>query len=623
MTRGLGTTKPRMLILGFRRFSELVYSVVGKYTQQIDLSFHDLGASSKTDFDALIDRYHPDVIMSAGANAAYLADTLAVPVVSQPVRDADVIEACLKAKQVSSKVHLFTYAEPTGVQARLIAQLGDLLGITVIHKFYRTSDEASEVFYLSLAEKPEVVVGPSYTCHMAEKEGIPSILLYSRESAEDMIQNAMAVAQRSLLQARHSYLRDHLFEQTEDLLFLLDPEKNILELNPKAQQALGDARRLNSRLRQSWHLNDIQNVHTERWVALANERYLQIVDVLEHNDHLLGYLVRYRPAQAMAAVKAPSIKAANFVVSSPRMSKVASLAKTYAVAHGAVLIVGESGTGKEHIAREIHRHSRHANGPLVAVNCGSLPSELFESEMFGYEEGAFTNSRRGGHRGLLEQANKGVLFLDEVAEMPLAQQSKLLRILQDKVLRPVGSERSIQLDLKVVAATNRPLFQDVEEGRFREDLYYRLNTFALEIPPLRERKEDISAIAAYYLEVFAQQYGLRASSDEIYVDLSAHFERYRWPGNVRELESFCERVVVALMVEPSGQVTDALLRASLPELFREGAGFTAPGALKKNELQAIESAMQMYDGDRQAVAEHLGISTTTLWRRLKTLEQGR
>ena len=344
MTRGLASTKPRMLILGFRRFSELVYSIVGKYTNQIDLSFHDLAASTKTDFDALIERYHPDVIMSAGANAAYLADTLSVPVVSQPVRDADIIEACIKAKQVASTIHLFTYAEPTGVQARLIAQLGDLLGVKVIHKFYRTSDEASEVFYLSLADKPEIVVGPSYSCHMAEKEGIPSILLYSRESAEDMIQKAMGVAQSSLLLARHTYLRDHLFEQTDDLLLLLDPEKNILELNAVAQEALGNTKRLNSRLRQAWHLNDIQNVHTERWVALANERYLQVVDVLEHNDHALGYLVRYRPVRAMASAKAPSIKTANFVVSSPQMSKVASLAKTYAVAHGAVLIVGESGT---------------------------------------------------------------------------------------------------------------------------------------------------------------------------------------------------------------------------------------------------------------------------------------
>lgn len=622
MNRGLSTTKPRILILGFRRFSELVYSVSGKYADQIALSFHDLAAPNKIDFQALVDRHHPDVVMSAGANAAYLADTLTVPVVSQPVRDADIVEACIKAKKVASKIHLFTYAEPTGIQARLIAQLSELLGVRVIHREYRTSDEVSELFYLSIAEKPEIVVGPSYSCHMAEKEGIPSMLLYSRESAEDMVKQAITVARDSLLQARHTYLQSHLFEQTSDLLLVLDPEKNILEANPSALEALGNAKRLNSRLRQTWHLNDIQNLHTERWVEFAKERYLQVVDVLEHNDHALGYLVRYRPAQSLAVVKAPAIKAANFVVSSPRMGKVASLAKTYAVAHGAVLIVGESGTGKEHIAREIHRHSRHANGPMVAVNCGSLPSELFESEMFGYEEGAFTNSRRGGHRGLLEQANKGVLFLDEVAEMPLAQQSKLLRILQDKVLRPVGSERSIQLDLKVVAATNRPLFQDVEEGRFREDLYYRLNTFALEIPPLRERKEDISAIAAYYLEVFAQQYGLSASVDEIYCGLSTHFERYRWPGNVRELESFCERVVVALMVEPAGEITDALLHTSLPELFRDGAAFTAPGALKQNELQAIESAMQMYDGDRQAVAEHLGISTTTLWRRLRTLEKG-
>jgi propionate catabolism operon transcriptional regulator len=241
--------------------------------------------------------------------------------------------------------------------------------------------------------------------------------------------------------------------------------------------------------------------------------------------------------------------------------------------------------------------------------------------MFGYEDGAFTNSRRGGYRGLLEQADGGVLFLDEVAEMPLAHQSKLLRVLQDKVLRPIGSDRSVRLDFKVVAATNRPLFEDVREGLFREDLYYRLNTFALELPPLRERKEDISALSVHYLTAYCRQYGLDADAQRIYEQLAPHFERYRWPGNVRELESFCERVAVALLAEASPSPTEALIKASLPELFREGSSFAAAGALKLNERSAIEHAMVMFDGDRQAVAEHLGISTTTLWRRLKAIDK--
>jgi len=170
----------------------------------------------------------------------------------------------------------------------------------------------------------------------------------------------------------------------------------------------------------------------------------------------------------------------------------------------------------------------------------------------------------------------------------------------------------------VVAATNRPLHLEVEEGRFREDLFYRLNTFTLELPPLRERKEDIAAISVYYLNRFADQYGLPVDAGSLYQSLASHFERYRWPGNVRELESFCERVVVAVMVEPSYEITESLLQTALPEVYRTGASFSAAnGALRQSEMAAIEAAMELYQGDRQAVADYLGISTTTLWRRLK------
>ena len=428
----------------------------------------------------------------------------------------------------------------------------------------------------------------------------------------------MRVAQDALERARQKAIQTHLFEETDDMLLLLDSDRNLVKANEAARTSLLKSNRLSASDRNLLQLHDIQTLHTERWVSIKADRFLQVVDVIEHNDHHMAYLVRYRSAQSRVSAVANTEAPASFVVRSRAMSRVASLAKTYAVAHGAVMIIGESGTGKEHIAREIHRHSRYANGPLVAVNCGSLPSELFESEMFGYEEGAFTNSRRGGHRGLLEQANHGVLFLDEIAEMPMAHQSKLLRVLQDKILKPIGSERSISLNLKVVAATNRPLHLEVEEGRFREDLFYRLNTFTLELPPLRERKEDIAAISVYYLNRFAGQYGLPVDAGSLYQGLASHFERYRWPGNVRELESFCERVVVAVMVEPSYELTESLLQTALPEVYRTGASFSAAnGALRQSEMAAIEAAMELYQGDRQAVADYLGISTTTLWRRLK------
>ncbi|CAN0600690.1 unnamed protein product, partial [Ectocarpus sp. 12 AP-2014] len=253
-----------------------------------------------------------------------------------------------------------------------------------------------------------------------------------------------------------------------------------------------------------------------------------------------------------------------FVIHSRPMARVGELARTYARGSAAVLLQGESGTGKEHIAREIHRASDYRDGALVAINCGSIPNELFESELFGYVDGAFTSSRRGGRIGLVEQASGGVLYLDEVGEMPLPQQVKLLRVLQERRVRPVGSTREVTVDFKIIAATNAPLQDAVDRGEFRDDLYYRLNVFNLQIPPLRSRQEDISAIAEHYLRHYGTQYEVSIDVEGLLNRLNGPFDAYRWPGNVRELQNFTERLVVNIA---SGVSEDDLdLADVLPEI---------------------------------------------------------
>jgi propionate catabolism operon transcriptional regulator len=224
------------------------------------------------------------------------------------------------------------------------------------------------------------------------------------------------------------------------------------------------------------------------------------------------------------------------------MARVGELARTYARGSAAVLLQGESGTGKEHIAREIHRLSDYADGELVAVNCGSIPNELFESEMFGYVDGAFTSARRGGRVGLLEQANGGLLFLDEVGEMPPAQQVKLLRVLQERLVRPVGGNREVAVDFKVIAATNADLAAAVARGDFRDDLYYRLNVLHLRLPPLRERPRISRPSRATTLTTTPASMG--ALMTRRWWSLREELRSYPWPGNVRELQNFMERLVV-------------------------------------------------------------------------------
>jgi len=282
-----------------------------------------------------------------------------------------------------------------------------------------------------------------------------------------------------------------------------------------------------------------------------------------------------------------------------------------------VLIQGESGTGKELVADALHARSVYADGELVAVNCGAIPEELFESELFGYVEGAFTSSRRGGRRGLFEQAHRGVIFLDEIGEMPLSQQAKLLRVLEERRVRPLGTNRELNLDLKVVAATNCDLRERVHAGRFREDLFYRLNVFYLYLPPLRERPSDIPEIARYLLREYAARYGQSLDDAAVWEMLAPRFSAYAWGGNVRELENFVERIVVSLARFDSIEALRSALPRVLPELFEPCRDRGSGGTLRERELDSIREALARFDQDKTRAAEYLGISQTTLWRRLK------
>ena len=239
------------------------------------------------------------------------------------------------------------------------------------------------------------------------------------------------------------------------------------------------------------------------------------------------------------------------VASSAPMLNLFGQVRRVASAAGPVLIQGESGTGKELVARAIHRESERQQGPYLTVNCGGIPSELMESEFFGHTSGAFTGAKNS-RAGLFQEAHGGTLLLDEIGEMPVALQAKLLRVLQDGRVRPVGSDREHQVDVRIIAATNRNLGQAVAEGDFREDLYYRLETFALQVPPLRERGDDLRQLANFFLARFAarRSHRIRGFSDAAMACLA----RYPFPGNVRELENAVERAVTfcdGALIEPS------------------------------------------------------------------------
>jgi len=299
---------------------------------------------------------------------------------------------------------------------------------------------------------------------------------------------------------------------------------------------------------------------------------------------------------------------------SPEMEKLYRLiAKVSRSAHP-VLVQGESGTGKELVARAIHFTGPFRDQPFIPVDCGSLVPTLIESELFGYVRGAFTGAVRS-KEGLLSIAHGGTVFLDEIAELPIDLQSKLLRAIQEKEIRPVGSTKSMPINVRILAATNRDLETAVQDGKFRKDLYFRLNVVTLRIPPLRERKQDIPLLVSHFLEKLARSSGVeRNLSDEVMKLMLAH----DWPGNVRELENCLERAC-ALSSGPVMQVGD------LPTGIQNAQLHSAGGSLPSNrivtiaemERQAILGTIDQLQGDKLMAAKLLGIGKTTLYRKLK------
>ena len=316
----------------------------------------------------------------------------------------------------------------------------------------------------------------------------------------------------------------------------------------------------------------------------------------------------------------PSREEAELVACAPSSQRLADLARRVAASDCTVRIVGESGTGKEVLARYIHRHSDRARGTFVAVNCAAIPESMLEAMLFGYERGAFTGALNT-HAGKFEQAQGGTLLLDEITEMPLSLQAKLLRVLQEKEVERLGGRTPVQLDVRVLATTNRRLREEVAAGRFREDLYYRLNVFPLAIAPLRARREDVLPLAMQLL-------GARCRTRKRIPALSAAAAHllltYQWPGNVRELDNLLQRALILVngaVIEPEHIQFELLNEGAAPEPAEKDTSASLADSLDQLEKERILEALRDGHANRREAAEKLGISPRTLRHKLARLRE--
>lgn len=604
----------RICFIGNSKVSRLIHSLIPEFESLasitiVDNIFNDAVRVARE----LVERQEVDIFASAGANAFYLQDTLPVPVLGLKVEQSDLIQAFLTARRITDKALLLTY-ERQEANVELLRLFG---GMELIHRTYSTAEQAQEIFHSLRAEGIGAVIGSSFVCDLAEQWRLNSVLVYSRESCRSLLRKAIRYAGVSKRERQQAATEKFLLEQNPNPQIFTNRQGTVVAWNSAALNiipTLAKRRRLQGVL--DSRLLEADTVRAEG--LLLGDRLCTLnKQPFEVDQETIGSLYTF----VLQPLAKPSDQQRRLVYQSNRMLEVQSQLNLYGSTPGTVLLKGETGTGKELAARQIHAASANADGPFVAINCAAIPAELFEAELFGYAEGAFTSAKSGGKSGLLEAANNGTFFLDEINSMPLPQQAKLLRVLQEREVRPVGARHAIALNIKFVVACNADLQQEVKAGRFREDLYYRLSTFVIDLPPLRERMEDIAVLTEYLIRREAQRYGTDVDALELSRALTPAFKRYHWPGNVRQLENIIERLVVSIRLYGNSQALVEALPRVAPELYSHEAELEEGGYLHQVEQDEIVKALKQFGGNKTLVAEYLGISQTTLWRRLKRISQ--
>lgn len=590
--------------------------------------------------DIIVSRhYNADVIVSRGGTAAALKErNVLIPVVRIPVTSSDIaysIERVLKTHgekpigivgtiDTIGSVHFMKQAFPVPVKAYPTASVN--------------IDDLMDGMERAVNDGCEIILAGHNTCHYCEEKGIPSGLIYSSvESVFQAITEAKRSADISQVERQNSLIFRGVVEHASEGIIAVDQDNLIRTFNPAAEHLLGRRAQdcLGQTVRQALPEGRLSAIltgnqsYTNEIVRINGTNCVLNCVPMTHDDARLGTLVTFQAEQSITNAEnrlRDRLRVSGHIAryhfedimgESPAIRTAIRQAQRFAHVDSNILLMGETGTGKELFAQSIHNESERVIGPFVAVNCAAIPENLMESELFGYEGGAFTGASKTGKAGLFEAAHEGTIFLDEVSEIPLTLQSRLLRVIQEREIRRVGANRVIPINVRIICATNRDLLEMIRQGRFREDLYYRLKVLSIQLPPLRKREGDMALIMQHYLTYYARKFG--KGQITLSPEAADAIARYGWPGNIREIRNISEQLAVLSesdVIGPEDIAAVLPIGPGLPGPFLpQEAGNATLGSLQKRQIMDVLARAS----SRKEAAEILGISKTTLWRKCKEL----
>lgn len=631
--------------------AKLGYEILPNLSEEIDIRVGYMDFA--VEVARSLNKEAVDVIITRGGTAALIKNSgIEIPVVEVMITGKELVDAINKATEISGKPHPVIGYIGFENMVRNIRMFSGILKVDLRIYHVQSAKDIENKVIQAKADGIDVVIGGVLTGEFADQNELPSVNLgATKESLLAAFRIAEEIKYARTLEQKKAEEFKTILDSAFEVIIGTDDQGIITVFNAAAELFLkvSAAEAIGSSIQAIVNIvddHDLNTVFVEGKQVLAKiVKTNQASVVLNFSPIIVGGKVMAsilsfqeidRIQNVEAKIREELYLKGNIAEyffddikgKSAAIKETKRIAESFAKLDSIVLILGETGTGKELFAQSIHNASLRSNGPFVAVNCGAIPSNLIESELFGYSEGAFTGAKKGGKRGLFEIAHRGTIFLDEISEMDIYGQVMLLRVIQEKQIRRIGDDRVIPVDVRIIAATNKSLIKLVEEKKFREDLYYRLNVLTLKIPPLRDRQNDIEYLMQYFIDEYNKKFYKYVTLTEAAI---ARVMEYPWYGNVRHLKSFCERLVALANQNQIGvelikrQLENELLSSRLSNKVgpQSPIGGEAVAAIPNRVINSddypaqIIKLLRRYDGNKTKVAEHLGISRTTLWRQIK------